>query len=364
MSEVQPGAGSHKSIDLKSFTIIISELSIRKPHESVKAMNDLLSEPVFPEGLVLDLITRDFEEMAYSAPRWDQEYLKLGKGTFKGHLLGFHTSRSQIGRVTWEPGILCRGSAPPRSITLAMLLNKGGATSFQGVVLEENHVVVMEPGQEFELSALGKSTLLVVALEEEWFRSYVQARWGEPFVPKNSRDRLVVRQRQNRAAIRQEWKKLLTDSTRRPSLLANSFFAESVEKEMLNLLLKNVLGPRPCPLGPSRRQAAKRAEEYLIANVRNPVSIADLCTAANANERTLLLGFREVFGTSPKAFLKYLRLNRVRQGLREATPGTSIAGVAFDWGITRLSRFAGDYRQMFNEYPHETMRKTLKKESN
>lgn len=327
-------------------------------------MNDFSSDPVFPGGLVLDLITRDFEEMACRAPKWDQEYLKLGRGTFEGHLLGFHTSRAQIGRVTWEPGILCRGSAPPRSITLAMLLNKGGAASFQGVVLEENHVVILEPGQEFELSALGKSTLLVVAVEEGWFRSYVQARWGEPFVPRTSRDRLVVGQRQNRAAIRQECKRLLTDSTRHRSLLTNSFFAESVEKQMLDLLLSNALGPKPCPLGPSRRQAAKRAEDYLMANIMNPVSMADLCTAANANERTLLLGFHEVFGMPPKLFLKTLRLNRVKQDLQSASPGTSVTDVALRWGFNHLSRFAADYRQMFNEYPHETMRNRPRRKPN
>ncbi|MEJ2718920.1 MAG: helix-turn-helix domain-containing protein, partial [Deltaproteobacteria bacterium] len=199
-------------------------------------------------------------------------------------------------------------------------------------------------------------------VEEEWFRSYVQARWGEPFVPKDSRDRLVVREIQDQASVRQEWKKLFIDITCHRSQLTNSLFAHSLQKEILELVLGNVMGPIPCPRGPSRRQAAKRAKEYLIANVRNPVSMADLCTAVNANERTLLLGFREVFGTSPKAFLKSLRLNRVRQGLREATPGTSITDVALDWGITHLSRFAADYRRMFGEFPRETLRNTLKRQ--
>ncbi len=335
-------------------------MSIRKPQDLGNSTDDSVSDPVFPGGLVLDFITDDFEEMASIAPRWDQEYLKLGKGAFKGHLAGFHTSRIQIGRVTWEPGILCRGRAPLRSITLAMLLSKGSAASSQGVILEEDQVLIFLPGREFEFSAVGKSTLLVIAVEEQWFRSYAQACWAKPFVMKNSRDRLILRQTHNQKAIRQQWEELLADVACPCMPLTDSRFARSLETEILEHLLHNAVGPESCHFGPSRRQAAKRAEDYLIANVRNAVTMADLCVAAEANERTLLMGFHEVFGVSPKLFLKSLRLNRVKQDLQCASPGTTVTEVAINWGFNHLSRFAADYRQMFGELPHQTMRRRPK----
>ncbi len=322
------------------------------------------NEAVFPGGLVVDLTTDDFDEMGSMAPRWNQEYLKVGKGPFKGRLFGVHTNRVQTGKVTWNPGILARGAAPPGAITLAMLLTRGGAASAQGMVLEEHHILVLKPGQEFELSVLGEATVLVVVAEEALFRSYSLARWGEPFVLRDGRDRVVLRQVTKKATVRLKWENLISDIIDKRDQLADSVVARSIERKLLDNLLANAMGAQPCPLGPLRQQAAKRAEQYLIANVEKPLSLTDLCEAARANERTLLVGFREVFGTSPKAFLKSLRLNRVKQNLRKAPAGTTITDVALRWGFTHLSRFAADYRRMFGEFPHETLRNRPKRQPN
>ncbi|MFC1834604.1 helix-turn-helix domain-containing protein [Thermodesulfobacteriota bacterium] len=336
--------------------------SIRKPKGLENEAHDALSDAVFPEGLVLDLTTEDFDKMASIAPKWDQEYLQFGKGRFKGHLLGIHTNRIQIGKVTWDPGILVRGSTPPRSITLAMLLHRSGAASCQGLPLEESHIMVLEPGQEFEITLQGKSTLLVVAVAEELFWSHAHALWGEPFVLTDSRDRLVVCQTPTPEAVREEWAKRVTDIACDGTLLTKFSLAQSLEKDILEQILRNARGPRPCPPGAYRRQAAKRAEEYLITNAKKPVSLADLCTAAKANERTLLLGFHEVFGMPPKQYLKSLRLNRVRQDLLRASHDTTVTDVATHWGFTHLSRFAADYREMFGALPHETLKNRWKSE--
>jgi transcriptional regulator GlxA family with amidase domain len=96
----------------------------------------------------------------------------------------------------------------------------------------------------------------------------------------------------------------------------------------------------------------------------NAVSMADLCKAVNANERTLFLGFHEVYGMSPKSFHKTLRLNRVNLELRKVYPGKTVTEVATRWGFIHFGRFAADYRQVFGEFPHDTLRNTLKKRTN
>jgi AraC family ethanolamine operon transcriptional activator len=337
-------------------------MSIRKPQEFGKKMLGVPNEAVFPGGLILNLTTDDFEEMAAVAPKWDQEYLKVGKGLFKGSLLGIHTNRIQVGRVSWDPGILARGVAPPRAITLAMLLTRGGAASSQGSVLEEHHILVLKPGQEFELSVMGRSTVLVVVVEELLFRTYSLARWGKPFVLRDGRDRIIMPHVQERAIVRSLWDRLILGIVDKCRLLSDSYSARSIEQKLLDNLLHNAQGAQSSYLAPLRQQAAKRAEQYLIANVDKPVTLADLCEAAHASERTLLAGFHEVFGTSPKAFLKSYRLNRVKQDLQKAPPGTTITDVALRWGITHLSRFAADYRRMFGEFPHETLKNRPKRQ--
>ncbi|MEW6137032.1 MAG: hypothetical protein AB1733_02295 [Thermodesulfobacteriota bacterium] len=71
------------------------DMSIQKPQNLENNENVGRDATVFPTGLVLEVSTNNFEEMASVAPRWDQEYLKLGKGTFCGTLLGIHTASVQ-----------------------------------------------------------------------------------------------------------------------------------------------------------------------------------------------------------------------------------------------------------------------------
>jgi AraC family transcriptional regulator, ethanolamine operon transcriptional activator len=354
-----------KLVDFKTLYNYHSSMSIRKPQEIGNDHDDELRSEVFPGGLVLNMTTSDFDEMSAAAPRWDQEYLKLGTGPFKGRLLGFHTSRVQVGIVSWEPGILSRGSAPRQATTLAMLLGKGGATSFQGTILDENQIVLLKPGQEFELSAMGKSRLLVIVVEQALLSSHTQTKWGDASIVTDSRDRLFVEHPSNRNGFYRMWESLMRDVAGHSRLLAQSFFARYLEQSVLEDLLAGARSPKTLPLGPKRYQAAKKAKEYLFLHAEDAVSITELCKATNSTERTLLLGFHELFGMAPKSYLKALRLNRVRQHLTGASHETTVTEVAIRWGFTHLSRFAADYRLMFGELPRETLRsrqKTLPKQ--
>jgi AraC family ethanolamine operon transcriptional activator len=237
-----------------------------------------------------------------------------------------------------------------------MLLKRGGAVSAQGTIMEEHHLLVLKPGQEFELSVMGASTVLVVVVEEEFFRSYSLARWGEPFVLRDGRDRLVLARVPQRESGCRKWEQLILNVIDKRNLLSDWFSARPIEQKVLDRLLSNAMGTQDFRHRPLRQQAARSAERYLIANIHKPVSLADLCDAANVSERTLLLGFYEVFGTSPKRFLKSLLLNRVKQDLKRAQLGARVTDVALNWGFTHLSRFAEDYREMFGEFPHETLK--------
>ncbi len=335
-------------------------MSIRKPQEIGNDHDDKLRSDVFPGGLVLNVTTDDFDEMSAAAPKWDQEYLKLGIGPFNGRLLGFHTSRVQVGIVSWEPGILGRGSAPRQATTLAMLLGKGGAASFQGTMLDENQIMILKPGQEFELSAMGKSKLLVIVVEEALLLNHIEARRGEPVIAADSRSRLVVRHPSSRDRFSRIWESLVRDVAGYSGLLTQSFFARYLEQSVLEELLAAAHSPKRLPSEPKRYLAAKKAKEYLLLHAEDAVSLTDLCEATNSTERTLLLGFQELFGIAPKSYLKAVRLNRVRKHLTGPSHETTVTEVAIRWGFTHLSRFAADYRLMFGEFPHETLRNRRK----
>lgn len=310
---------------------------------------------MFPRGFVFDLVTSDFDEIVAIAPKWDHEHLKLGDGPCRGRLRALHTARLQIATASWNPGIISRGTAPQRAITLSILLRKTGPASSQGAALEWDQMVFLQPGQEFEFSALGGSELLVVVAQEELFRSFCLARFGEPSFPKDSRDRLLRGPVSNPAAASLMWEGLLDNISRHRSMLSDSVSARYIEEQVLEGLLGRVLRGAAPPLGPNRHLVAKRAKDYIVAHADEPLRITDVCRAVSANQRTLLLAFNELFGAPPQTYLKCLRLNLARRRLLEARGQTTVTDVAIRCGFTHLSRFAADYRKMFGEYPRQTL---------
>ena len=92
------------------------------------------------------------------------------------------------------------------------------------------------------------------------------------------------------------------------------------------------------------------------AHLEASISLMSLCQALYTSERPLTYGFREVYGSSPMAYLKTLRLYAVRTQLQQAEPtATAIAEIAKRFGFRSLGHFSRDYKTMFGELPSETL---------
>lgn len=84
--------------------------------------------------------------------------------------------------------------------------------------------------------------------------------------------------------------------------------------------------------------------------------VADICVAAGVCERTLQYAFRDYVRMSPTAYLRLLRLNRVREHLTIADPQeTTVTDVAMRFGFLHLGRFGQDYKRVFGETPSATL---------
>tara|TARA_R110000850_G_scaffold117831_10_gene234478 strand:- start:633 stop:1604 length:972 start_codon:yes stop_codon:yes gene_type:complete len=102
----------------------------------------------------------------------------------------------------------------------------------------------------------------------------------------------------------------------------------------------------------------RRAEEYLMANLANPISIADVAVVAGMSARNLSRGFRHHRGVTIKEFLNEHRLKSANRALLAAEPGeTNVTEVAFNFGFSQLGRFSAAYRKEFGELPSETLKR-------
>ncbi|GAA1620833.1 AraC family transcriptional regulator [Actinoplanes couchii] len=126
----------------------------------------------------------------------------------------------------------------------------------------------------------------------------------------------------------------------------------------LALTVEHPYGEEPAGLqGPHRPRTVKRALDAMNADPCRPWTTRNLSAVAGVGVRVLQDAFRRHVGMSPLTYLRRLRLDEVHAELSRSDPGrTTVSEVAYRWGFTHLSRFAGAYRARFGRTPSQTLR--------
>jgi AraC-like DNA-binding protein len=164
-----------------------------------------------------------------------------------------------------------------------------------------------------------------------------------------------------------DWGKRLVDiAARQPAIFNDDADKRKAARvELLETLLETL--DDADVLEPTRddrtRQAhgllVKRAEDYVLAQAGDYVSVSDLCRVTAVSERALQNAFKEVMGLTPLAYLTRVRLHRVREALLEGTQGSTTVSVeALKWGFWHFGEFSRAYKNCFGELPSDTLRRT------
>jgi AraC-like DNA-binding protein len=144
-------------------------------------------------------------------------------------------------------------------------------------------------------------------------------------------------------------------------ILTTSMIARESAQLLKTLLISAAeTGTEESGKRPSRSNPAgiRRAEDYLMANLSNPISIADVAAVAGMSARNLSRGFRHHRGTTIKEFIKERRLEAANRALLAAEPGeTNVTRVALEFAFEQLGRFSAEYKKAFGELPSETLAK-------
>jgi AraC family ethanolamine operon transcriptional activator len=111
-----------------------------------------------------------------------------------------------------------------------------------------------------------------------------------------------------------------------------------------------------CGLIKSERSMS-RALELIHTSELESISAVELCLYAECSPRFLERTFQKRFGVTPKKYIKYLRLARVRDRLLtfDTQSCESIIELAGIQGFWHMGQFAADYRRVYGELPSETL---------
>ncbi len=122
--------------------------------------------------------------------------------------------------------------------------------------------------------------------------------------------------------------------------------------------------PLPDELLLPKNSHIRRAVEYVHEHAHLPITTTDIAEVANLSLRALQHAFQRSFTMSPNAYLRQVRLDRVRDALLAADPATaSIADIARSWGFAHAGRFSAAYATRHSEYPRDTFRRSTRETS-
>ena len=307
----------------------------------------------------VSLLVRDFDEIAGGFPGWDQRNIQIGRGAFRGRIVLAQVGRFQVFEAEGNRAILSRGESPANSYAFSPVQERNAGALWRGRALRTGMINIRRPGEAMDhrTSENYRTTGLIV--DAEFVHRVCASLHG---VDAESVLRGPVATMESRRCISLD-RSLQTVLAR----LGSSEHAQASSPQIqgflidwLSGLLGNLIPDRwsdSTSLGSTRRaQVVREAEDYMFSYLNSPMTLLEICEAIGVSERTLMYAFRERTGVSPKAYLKALKLNRLRQELKEADPYTdSVHQIARHWGLEHSGALAADYKRLFGELPSQTL---------
>ncbi len=307
------------------------------------------------------LQTTDFDELATALPGWDMRLTQLGRGPFRGRIALAQHGLFQLFEVEGNRVVLARGDSPPSFYEFNVIQDRNAGVLWRGRTLRPGMINIREPGEpmdhqtaaSYRSTGLGVNADIVQRVASSLHGVDAESILRRPFVS-SDRERCLSLDRSLRWA--------LSRLAQGDDVGSHCVQLQEHLVERLSAVLSNAIPARLRELtspGPQRRaELVRQAEEYMLAHLDRRLSLLEICEIVGASERTLLYAFRERTGQSPKAYLKALKLNRLREDLKEADPRIdSVHQFAHRWGLGHSGALAADCQRLFGEQPGQTLRR-------
>lgn len=312
--------------------------------------------------LARDLVTDDTDCLARSISGWSQDYEQLKSGQFEGRLseLCFGEAQLFLEQTSLALRQLC--TVPSDYVWFGLPLSEVRSVRINGVPVQSGRIAVHRGGRGFELLTPDALQFWGVVVKEELLMAYAHQFECEEWLFKVL-DRPVLGVCEERKLDVQEMcRQILLQARQTSDTVLEAPLRQSLTDKTLSALFSLFQTVESVPVdrksAQQRHRIVERADAYVRSRQDQLVTVSELCSALNISRRALQVGFQDVLGVSPHAYIRTVSLNGVRSHLKNAnSPYVSVQDAAAAYGFWHMSQFAVDYRQLFGERPSETIRR-------
>lgn len=309
-------------------------------------------------GHIIDLNFTTHQSMIEAALLWNLKEYQLGKGTFKGYINAIHTSHIQLGQSYRSNGVLIKGDIPKNTYMFAIIESEGCITH-NGLSVHPDELIILTEDDNIDYTASSSVSDITIAIDRDFFDAAFQTYFNKPFKYDKINKRIQLKENTGDSFI-SSTKELLTGLITQHTQLQNDHsFHTQTEYNILQIIFQNidVSKQRKEPL--ESEICANEVRLYLEMKYKDYIHLNDLYTSEKFCARTIRLGFNNLFGFSPKQYLKCYRLGKIHHALlHNDFNSTSIANIAYDYGFNHMGRFSNNYKSMFGVTPSSTLKKS------
>ncbi|WER48398.1 helix-turn-helix domain-containing protein [Cupriavidus sp. WKF15] len=308
---------------------------------------------------IRSVVTNDVHEQASGLAEWGQHYEQLSAGRFDGAVTEIRFLDTQIYGERSNQSVHMTGDGIPGTRNFTIPYDMSGSGSFHGHPLTDDSLLMFAYGDSLDCRTPRELRLAGVSFDTGVLAEHLESTSRDDVVHRLTGKHMVPAERGAIGRMRLLIVSMLATLAGDPVLLED----EAIQRNLQSSLLDNVsmllatseeLPPVPASYS-ARRAIVERTKNYVMANIGESLTIADLCRAAAVSRRNLEYCFNEVLAQSPAQYLRTVRLNGVRRELRKEE-ASNVQSVAARWGFWHMSRFAQSYHAMFGELPSETLR--------
>jgi len=300
-----------------------------------------------------------FEELAEAAHGWKFDFHQLDAGRSPSGLLRLASRTTQLQRLRLGRHYDQRGETPAGMVTFGLIESGDQGVRWRGRDFSAGEIFVTAPATEFEGLSFPGFGGFTLAVSEERLEEVTatlgvsEAGWrNDP----DGQPRILDPRAVHAFRSRLGW--IVDQLESDPMALGAAALEHELAFEIPAQLIETLASAsEAAEVAPSsvRDLAVRRAIQFLEEQADSAPTVRAVCEAARVSWRTLDYAFREHFAVTPRAYMKALRLNRVRRDLLDGGPDARIADVANRWGFWHMGQLAADYRRLFDELPSDTL---------
>ncbi len=230
------------------------------------------------------------------------------------------------------------------TVVIAVIKEVKDRACFDRMKLKIGDILFFDDSKPFNLMSNDTFIFSVVSIRKNSLGESL------PLFTKALNHRIKDKDKRLETLLRNTWEKF----TPKDDSLDYKTTEKVIIKQIKNLLESQTLIPSTLSKG---EEIALAIRNQVYHHMDGKISVSELSKQYQVSEKTLQNSFKSLFGFTPKRFLRQLKLNHVRNELKNSNASqTTVSKSAHRWGFTHMGSFSQYYTELFNENPSQTLK--------